>query len=57
MLFRSQGYQGKLYTITDFEDSMNHFDSKAKEAEKAAQPDKDGWRSLPNGIKVRIKPQ
>lgn len=52
-----QGYQGKLYTITDFEDSMNHFDSKAKEAEKAAQPDKDGWRSLPNGIKVRIKPQ
>ena len=52
-----QGYQGKLYTITDFEDSMNHFDSKAKEAEKAAQPDKDGWRSLPNGIKVRVKPQ
>ncbi len=52
-----QGFQGKLYTITDFEQGLDHFDKKASEAKKAAQPDKDGWRSLPNGIKVRVKPQ
>ena len=50
-----QGYQGKLYTITDFTDSMNHFDKKTKDAEKAAEPDADGWRTLPNGVKVRVK--
>lgn len=51
------GFQGKLYTINDFVEGIDLFDKKAKQQEGAAKPDKEGWRKLPNGIKVRVKQQ